>query len=89
MLPATWAGIGALILVNIAGWLLSYVRYARSEGKAIGRMEGKVDSLCKEVTGMKKEMTDLNSRCGRIEGRLNGMSVALEPKQEPRQRRRQ
>ena len=76
METATWAGIGALILVNIVGWLFSYIRYTRNEGKAIGRMEGKVDALCSEVGELKKGMADLNGRCGRMEGRLNGMTLA-------------
>lgn len=88
MLAATWAGIGTLILVNIIGWLFSYVRYARSEGKAIGRMEGKVNGLCGEVSELKKEMADLNGRCGRIEGRLNGMTLATRPKAKKPGRRR-
>ena len=76
MLAATWAGIGALILVNIIGWLAAYIRHSRSEGKAIGRMEGKVDDIYNDVGGLKKDVADLSGRLGRIEGRLNGMKLA-------------
>jgi len=89
MLVATWAGIGALVLVNIIGWLAAYIRHARSEGKAIGRMEGKMDDMYTEVGGLKKDVADLSGRLGRIEGRLNGMRLAPKPRARRSPRRKE
>ena len=70
---AAWAGIGAMVIVNIIAWVVAYMRYYRNEGKAMGRLEGKVDAFCGDVAELKKGIIDIHDRLGRIEGQLNGM----------------
>ena len=59
MLVATWAGIGALVLVTIIGWLCTYIKSAKEQAKSLGALEQKVDNL--------------DARVGRIELSLNGL----------------
>ena len=62
-LIATLIGIGILFIFNIVGWFISYNRYSRNEARHLGRLEGKVDSLC-------ERMESLEERIGRLEQRL-------------------
>ncbi|MBA7681917.1 hypothetical protein ES703_90261 [subsurface metagenome] len=63
-----WIGIGALLLLNIAGWLISFNRYSKNEAKHLGELGGKVD-------GLDKRMMSLEERMGNLEKRLDSFAA--------------
>ena len=62
MLAATWAGIGAIVLFNIVGWVLAYVHRAKNEAKHMGRLEEQVKGLADRVGGLEGRFETLQTR---------------------------
>ena len=63
-----WIGIGVLLLLNIAGWFISFNKYSKNEAMHIGELGGKID-------GLDKRMTSLDERMSNMESRLDGFSA--------------
>jgi hypothetical protein len=66
-----WVGIGAMLAINIAGWLYSYFRVSAQEAKEMGALRQKVDDLKVEIEdGLTDEVRCLDRRLRNIEIKL-------------------
>ena len=52
-LSAAWTAIGVSGVLGVGGWVAVYVRGSRVQAKRDGRLEQKIDGLCKDITDMK------------------------------------
>jgi len=70
---ATWIGITALTLINIAGWVISYVKSAKNEARHMGALEQQVANLCtrtESLEGKVDKVTSLSVRVKTLEQKV-------------------
>jgi len=79
-----WIGIGAMLAINVIGWLLSYFRGSRQEAKEAAReskevarelavLSVKVDGLSERIDdGLTEEIKCLDRRLRNIEIKVGG-----------------